>query len=98
MGCGYLVDDGTEVIECAQRSQPAKRPPEPGKSPFLAPEFSLPVASVGDSVCVVGRASRTKSNEWQILVNSIGETFRLQARESLLIAMLQCFVHLGTKN
>ncbi|KAJ2925277.1 hypothetical protein H1R20_g11818, partial [Candolleomyces eurysporus] len=67
----YIVDDGTEVIECIQRLQPLNHSAEPGKPPTFAPEFPLPLASVSDCVCVVGRASKTKSNEWQVQVNSI---------------------------
>ncbi|KAJ2925276.1 hypothetical protein H1R20_g11815, partial [Candolleomyces eurysporus] len=44
----YIVDDGTEVVECVQRLQPLKHSAEPGKLPTFAPEFPLPLASVGD--------------------------------------------------
>ena len=79
-----LVDDGTGVIECIQRSQPLKNIPEPGKTPIFAPEFPPPLATVGECVSITGRASKTKSNEWQIQITGIGVSPPVQCLQAIL--------------
>ncbi|KAF6764139.1 hypothetical protein DFP72DRAFT_870857, partial [Ephemerocybe angulata] len=68
----YIVDDGTDVIECSLRTQPIKQIPQPGRPPPIAPEFPPPVASVGETVRVIGKVSKgIKFGDWQIAINTI---------------------------
>ncbi|KAF5334647.1 hypothetical protein D9611_011981 [Ephemerocybe angulata] len=68
----YIVDDGTDIIECSLRTQPIKQIPQPGRPPPIAPEFPPPVASVGETVRVIGKVSKgIKFGDWQIAINTI---------------------------
>lgn len=72
----WLVDDGTGVLECVQRTPAIQHIPEPGTPLPITPQYPPPSANVGDCVCVVGRA-RKKGEFWQLAIDSIGEHFRV---------------------